>query len=263
MKDSRLIPLLCIYLTIFNCLYICYFQEQVHCLTCGGQTENAWAKTSSKSFRPTSAVSRLHWPLVSPVHQWAPFRRCPFPQQKWKVCVWSVVPKRKLLGLHVNLSTVEWYWMAVHDKIVSFWTYASLWEDSARGDCTNNIDDILMIQLMRWFGKCLEQWCGRQKKHEESSFNALSPSVPLSMNSADDNTVNSHLLMANNTTTTTLITTSNAAAKTASPKSHHLRWELPGRPNLEEAHHTDAIWQSARLPWPQRSWWVVLSKMFK
>lgn len=127
-----------------------------------------------------------------------------------------------------------------------------------------NAQIILMIQLMKWFGKCLKNSGVEGKtKHEErnnivvSSFNASMPPLPLSpfpVNSADDNTVNWHLLMANNTTTTTLITTSNAAAKTASPKSHHLRWELPGRPNLEEAHHTDAIWQSARLPWPQRSW---------
>lgn len=112
--------------------------------------------------------------------------KVPIPPTKMEGVRLECGAKPKLLGLHVNLSKVEWYWMAVHDKIVSFWTYASLWGDSGRGECPNNIDDT--IDEMVW-KMPKEQWCGRQnktwRKKQHSSFklqcfNAPSPSVPLS-----------------------------------------------------------------------------------
>lgn len=91
--------------------------------------------------------------------------------------------------------------------------------DSGRGDCTNNIDDT--IDEMVWNMPRTVVWKGK-KKHEErnnivSSFNALSPSVPLSMNSAEDNTVNWHLLMANSKGSSKNSITSKPSPKTGAP----------------------------------------------
>ena len=90
--------------------------------------------------------------------------------------------KHKPLGFHVNLGKIEWCWMAVHEPIVSFWTYTSLHKDADRGWLPKRYRWQCKFPK-KWLEKCQEYSSGgvEGRKHKErkkertvvSSFNAV------------------------------------------------------------------------------------------
>ena len=165
MKESRLIPLLCIYI---------YLTASINLLPSTGSLPNMrgsnWKRLSQDIFEILQGHFRSFQAALTtrkPCPSMSTVSKVPIPPTKMEGVRLECGAKRKLLGLHVNLSKVEWYWMAVHEKIVSFWTYTSLWGDSSMGDCPNNIDDT--IDEMVWKMPRTVVWKGKKNMKKETT----------------------------------------------------------------------------------------------